>query len=341
MQKITFMCELPAPYGGVTVKNQLLLDTIFNDIENINVIDFCKVKRNPLNAVPVFAQMIWAFLRKDTVVYGFGSKSRLKIALTIQKLLAGKSNLHKCVNIVMGGRIAHDIAEDPFYEKLLKQLKINLVETQEMKAALHNKGLTNVAVFPNPKPQARSRMPKESDGLLKCVFFSRICKEKGVDYIISEFNEMTDHEATLDFFGPIDSEIKERFMSFVENHSNVRYCGVFDSAKNDIYGELNKYDVLLFPTTWPGEGVPGILVEAKMAGIVPIVSDWKYNSEIVIDNKEGIVLENLDAGTLVDTLTELNKDRAILKKLKMGSFLSRERYAIETYVEYISNLIAN
>lgn len=93
--------------------------------------------------------------------------------------------------------------------------------------------------------------------------------------------------------------------------------------------ELRKYDILLFPTKWEIEGVPGILVEGKIAGLAEIVSDKSYNAELIHDNKEGIVLHENSVDDLVETLVTLNNDKETLLRLKKGSpdsaelFLSR------------------
>ena len=94
----------------------------------------------------------------------------------------------------------------------------------------------------------------------------------------------------IDIYGHIVDDFKEKFEKFIDENNNVTYQGVFDATKNNVYEKLHEYDILLFPSRWKGEGVPGILIESKMAGIVPIVSDHLYNSEIVLNNIEGIVL---------------------------------------------------
>ena len=93
MERVTFLCELPPPFGGVTVKNQLILDAVVRSSDAVQVVDFCEIKRNPIKAISVFARMVSAFIRKDTIVYGFGSHSRLKQALTLQKSIGGKGSL--------------------------------------------------------------------------------------------------------------------------------------------------------------------------------------------------------------------------------------------------------
>lgn len=330
MERVTFLCELPPPFGGVTIKNQLILDTVVRPSDIVRVVDFCEIKRNPIKAFSVFARMVSAFAQKDSIVYGFGSHSRLKQALTLQKSIGGKGSLDKTVNVIMGGRFQEYVKADPQLNSLLSFIKLNLVETKGMQEAFKTFGLHNTEVFPNARLADKSRTPITHDGELRCVFFSKICEDKGVDYILSEFEDVAG--ITVDFYGHIDSGIKDRFDSFISTHSNATYKGVFDAAKNDVYAELSKYDVLLLPTKWKGEGVPGILVESKMAGITAIVSNMNYNAEIVLDSVEGIVLEDLEKGSLRKAVELLAVDRDRLMTLKEGAYQSRSRYAMESYI---------
>lgn len=333
MKRVTFLCELPPPFGGVTVKNQLILDTVVRSSDAVQLVDFCEIKRNPIKVASVFFKMVNAFARKDSIVYGFGSNLRLRHALTLQKLIGGKESLSKTVNVIMGGRFQEYVNADSKLKNLLSAIKLNLVETKGMQEAFKKIGLQRTAVFPNARLADKSRIPVSHDSALRCVFFSKICEDKGVDYILSEFENV--EGVTVDFYGHIAGEIKDRFESFINTHSYANYKGVFDVAKNDVYAELSQYDILLLPTKWKGEGVPGILVESKMAGITAIVSDMNYNAEIVNDGVEGIVLNNLEKGSLYNAVMLLSDNRDKLMTLKVGAYQSRSRYAMESYIEIL------
>jgi glycosyltransferase involved in cell wall biosynthesis len=333
MERVIFLCELPPPFGGVTVKNQLIVDTVISSNDAVQIVDFCEIKRKPLKAIFVFARMVSAFARKNSIVYGFGSHSRLKQALTLQKLIGGRLSLEKTVNVIMGGRFQEYVKEDSKLKSLLSSIKLNLVETKGMQEAFKELSLQNADVFPNARLTGRSRTPVTHDGELRCVFFSKISEDKGVDYILSELDGV--EGITVDFYGHIDSGIKDRFEIFINDHNYAHYNGVFDATKEDVYAELSKYDVLLLPTKWRGEGVPGILVESKMAGITAIVSNMNYNAEIVQDGAEGIVLEDLKKGSLFKAVESLASDKDRLTRLKEGSYQSRSRYAMESYIKIL------
>ncbi len=165
---------------------------------------------------------------------------------------------------------------------------------------------------------------------LECVFFSRISPEKGVDVVLGAARRLAD--INFSFYGQIDDSYSRAFLENVDMLKNVRYRGVFDSVANDPVKELNKYDLHLFPTRWPNEGVPGVLVETKMAGVPSIVSNICHNVELVRDGVEGVVLDECSVDCLVDAIEYLDAKPAMLNRLKEGALASSERFYIDRYV---------
>ena len=92
---------------------------------------------------------------------------------------------------------------------------------------------------------------------------------------------------------------------------------------------------ILFPTKWDIEGVPGILVEGKIAGLAEIVSNKSYNAELVRNGIEGIVLGDNSAADLAVAIQQLDENRKALSTLKAGSRSSAEQYFIENYISAI------
>lgn len=339
MSKITFLCELPPPFGGVTVKNQVLLKKVLPPNYNYNVIDFCAVKRNKLFITAIIPRMLLAFARKDIIIYGFGSYSRLFSTLSVQKLIGGKKSLSKTINVVMGGNCYSYVKNSSKRLRLLKMLRENLVETSKIKDDFLSIGLNNTCVYPNVRPSDRAVEPAEHGDILRCVFFSKVCVEKGMRYISSEFENLKGCQVILDIYGHIAPNFEGELEALVKSHNNISYKGVFDSVNHNVYKLLNGYDVLLLPTSWIGEGIPGILIEAKMSGITCVVSDFNYNKEVINNDRDGIVLNDLQAGTLSKVLRELSTNKGLLKALKQGSFESKDKYAAEVYTDFFDALL--
>ena len=167
---------------------------------------------------------------------------------------------------------------------------------------------------------------------------SRIDTEKGVFKIIDAFNKLEKNLYSIDFYGPIDLEIKDEFEKKV-NKSNIRYNGILDSSKEEIYQIINKYDILLFPTEHIGEGYPGILAEAKIAGIPILTSKFRYSNEIVNHLEDGFIMQDNTSEEIDKVLRNLYKDINTLEYLRYNSFISGDKCFIDNYIDEIMDYV--
>lgn len=323
----------PPPYGGVTVKCKLFSTMLEKRGTSVSEIDLYEISRHKARAASVIWHCISAFRTGNPIVYCSDSQ-RLRAMLKLQSLFPG--SIGNTTVLAVGGTFHNIVANHKSFCAVLKKVKGIWVETEGMKEKLTEMGFSNVSVFPNPKPEAGScpPVPSAPGQPLRLVFFSQISREKGVDDIIQMVELLRERDISyhIDFFGHVVPEIKERFHAFVAQNANVDYCGVFDSTKSSVYKKLNGYDILLFPTHWANEGVPGILVEAKMAGLAVIASDRNFNAEIIQEDRdEGFIIREDYPREMAELVNRCAKDRALVNRMKEGSFHSRKRYALEEY----------
>ena len=83
-----------------------------------------------------------------------------------------------------------------------------------------------------------------------------------------------------------------------------------------------------FPTKWDTEGVPGILVEGKIAGLAEIVSNRSHNAELIADGIDGMVLYQNTSCELVKVIKELDNNDVLLQRMRLNSKKSGEKYYI-------------
>jgi len=131
---------------------------------------------------------------------------------------------------------------------------------------------------------SRARAPlslsEEKPYAKKFIFIGFIHEDKGVDYLL-EASEILGEEYTIHLYGPIKME---KYKTLSSKH----YKGVL--ASEDILPTISKYDVLVLPTFYEGEGYPGVIIEAYSVGIPVISTDWKSIPEIVKNNVTGILV---------------------------------------------------
>lgn len=80
---------------------------------------------------------------------------------------------------------------------------------------------------------------------------------------------------------------EQRVENYAKSSNNVEFLGVLEP--DDVQRELNKADIFMFLSKYPGEGFSNALVEAMGAGLPCLVTDWAANADM-IENKGGFVI---------------------------------------------------
>ena len=168
--------------------------------------------------------------------------------------------------------------------------------------------LTNFRVFDDSISLNRPITKKE----LSCVYFSRICENKGIlDLItaVKRVNEKQGLHICVDIYGDIQFDDKKEFLELMDK--NICYCGTIDQKES--YSTLSKYDLFVLPTKYYGEGTSGALVESLIAGTPVLVSNYSQSKELVIENYNGFFFDLADLGSLEQKLKDiyLRKDQLL------------------------------
>lgn len=331
--KVRYIGNFPPPYGGVTIKNALLFDMLSQDL---SVIRLKESKRIP-KKLNHFINMLLALVSRVPLAIGVSAAGGTSRLLTRLLYVFNRRIMRKSLYFMMGGLEAKRIAGNPKEIEWYRSYRKIYVETKTMMQCLNDAGLTNVGWFPNcrHKPEKEMQVSDNRQQPLKCVFFSLIQPMKGTEEILAAAKQLPEVEFT--FWGHISPEYREVFLSKIEKYPNAQYLGVFSGSNAEVFAELARHDVLLLPTKWKTEGVPGVLAEAKISGIPAIVSNLCYNAEIVEDGVNGVVLSENTENALAAAIAAYNADRELLYTHKKDALKSAEKYYAETYQVDILN----
>jgi glycosyltransferase involved in cell wall biosynthesis len=335
-----YLGGFPPPYGGVTIKNKLIFEETLTYLD-IHQSKFYQSKSKFNKLIGLIREII----EKDNIfIIGLSNGSLIKLTVLFVVLLR-KSLMKNAVVMVMGGTLDQKIKDSKRLVRYFSYYKMIYVETESMKLTMNKYGLNNVEIFPNCRKRRFTGSDNKNniDGNIKCVYFSLISKEKGADIVIDAARILDKKKVNyeVDFYGHIEEEYAEEFEHAI-NNDRIKYKGIFKpKGQDDVYDKLKEYDILLFPTRWKNEGVPGVIVESKIAGITSIVSDINYNSEIVINNKTGVVLYENNSHYLSDAIEVLYNNKDLLKKLKLNALESSEKYYIDNYIHQLVSKITS
>ena len=289
------------PTNGVTMKNQLFEMRFKELFDEVNSIDTWGISKKPWVIFQIINALI--FNKKAKFVLSGG----LAVRHVVNFLYFFKMK-RDVFFWVAGGNINNAIKAGLYNENALKRLNAIIVQGKCMATELNEMGYANAVYVPNSKPVVfkptlQNRNPEKP---FKFVFLSRVHPDKGCDDIISSVKALNleggQNRFEVDFYGPLFDSYKKSFLSQIENIANISYRGFLNLTETKGYEMLSEYDAMLFPTFWKGEGFPGIILDAYIAGLPVIASDWNLNREVIEDHKSGIFIPVHDTKALIDAM---------------------------------------
>jgi glycosyltransferase involved in cell wall biosynthesis len=217
---------------------------------------------------------------------------------------------------------------------ILKRADLYLAQTKEQVVMARTHGV-EVRWFPTSRPKREQFQSHEDRSCTRFIFCSHIKPSKGIFELIDAVENLG-KDVVVDVYGPFRDGLGE---DVFRTCRIVKYCGVL--SPEQVAPTLERYDALLFPTYFEGEGYPGIIIEAYQAGIPVITTRWRSVPDIVHE-RSGILVPPKDAVALSQAIRSLVDDKVRWQYLKAGAIENGERYALEfwgqRFVEFCAAL---
>ena len=250
----------------------------------------------------------------------------------------------KILYFVIGGWLVEYLETKPMHRWMLKQIYGIFPETQLMCDTLYRKyKLSNTELFPNFRFVSFVPTEYHENGKLRIVFVARINKMKGLDTIFLLADYIRDKykggNILVDFYGPIYKPDKEYFYNKLKEYDFISYKGELQPAS--INGIVSTYDVMLLPTHYYTEGLPGSVLDAYMSGIPIIVSKWKHAEEFVEDKKTGFIIpfEN-GIEELKSIINSLYENPMMLSEMKKNAYKASSKYTSDSAWNIVKKYIS-
>ena len=311
---------------GQTVKTRDVYRLVKEQLEEYSVdyFDTQGLKKNKLLVFKMFSKVVHC----NTLFY-LPAQNNLRVFFPIIFILSLLFRF-KIHYFVVGGWLTEYLTSLPAHRFMLYRIDGIHVETVRLKTDLESHyNFKNVDIFPNFRFFKYNPHPTES-AKLRIVFMARIMKQKGLDWIFDLADYIVDNgfndRYSITFFGQIAEEDRIYFEEHVRKYDFVEYHGSLQPEA--IHETLSKYDVLLLPTHFYTEGLPGSVVDAYISGIPVIVTEWKHAREFVDDGLCGYIVpfENGER-QMIDRVVALERDRSALMQMKKNALAKREEFA--------------
>lgn len=301
-------------FDGQTIKTINLYKELSQKYgkENIIISDTYFIKRNPFK----FILNLRHNVKKVDNVIILPAQRGIKVIAPLLNFLNRKKNF-KIHYVVIGGWLPDVTANNKKLEKNLKKIDYIYVETTNTIKRLKKMGFSNLCQMNNFKSLSVSKKNYNfNNQRLNCCIFSRIEYLKGINDAIDAINEVnlkSNKKIYLDLYGKIKDEYKEELQSKINNSKYVSYKGIINSDKS--VETIENYDLLLFPTLYYTEGIPGTIIDSYFAGVPILSSRWENFADVIDENNTGLGYEFKNREELEKKLIEILNGEHNLKRM--------------------------
>ena len=319
------------PIGGETAKNQALVAEL-GKYCHVTALDFYRNKQRPW----VYVQAAWALLSQPSAcVILSTSAGNIYPLLKAFQLFGIRRNV---IHWIVGGEFDRLVMDGRFDVDVLNVASHHLAQSHQMVERLTSCGVKNVSYIVNFRNIDYTPVPpnERQDRKTRFVFMSRIMREKGVADILTAVASLNvqslQDRFTVDFYGRKDETYQTEFEQAVAALPNVAYRGMLDLRRAEGYATLASYDAMLFPTYHPSEGIAGAIIDAYMAGIPVVATDWGHNTEIVEDGVSGLIVPTHNVDVLAQTMSDIIEGRTDLSHLSAGARNKAQEHRAENVI---------
>lgn len=306
--------------GGVQVRNQYFLEFLQNNSNKVEFYDTWN-KNQIISICQIIIKILKNKKSKIILSLSFNGVYPLTKILVLLKL---KRNIFYWT---VGGDVANLMKRTNY--NIFNYYNNIIVQAEYIKNDLVLLGLNRTLVVPNFKPITYfPKNNKRQNQNIKFVFLSRLIKEKGIQLIIDAAKMIEKTNFEIVFYGKPTLDYDEKFFKNL-NMPNIKYQGFLDLREKESLDILASYDVMLFPTFFSGEGFPGVLIDAFIAGLPVIASDFHANPEVIDDGIDGVLILANDKDDLAKAMTNFINGAYDLESMKIAAREKSKLYQIE------------
>jgi len=381
MQKINIILlgSYPPPYHGSSIYLRGLTDLLLkdgdfkvyivdssdkkNDISNMGKIDFSNVY---FSLKALFSLTFILILKKIDILYVPISQNKLAylrdgIAVILGKVFRTKVIIH------LHGSYFLEFYEksSSFYKKFIdftmKSSAGTIVLGNNLRYIFENWFSDNqIFVLPNFVEDHIKSMNSQNNiyhngKLLKLTYLGNIVESKGILQVINAVEELLENGNDIllqiigkfgkdPFTGMQEDKIKNIIIDIVNKYpERIKYLGQITDIKTKFYVLKNETDIFIFPSWYPVEGQPLVIIEAMQCGL-PIISTKNCGAieETVIEGYNGILVEKRNVKQLVNAIEVLIKNEQLRKRMGENSRkLYEENFTPEKHLSKFKAIVKN
>lgn len=311
---ILFLGKLPPPYIGPSVACQIILNSKLKDEFNLIHIDLSDHRDISTLGKIDFGNFYLAFkqyyslyknLRKhrDAMVYVPAGQTTVGYTRDAVFIVLAKLFGRKVITHLRGGNFLKWYNSAPGFAKWIVR-KVHPKVNAQIVLGNNLRHLfnwlipdKNIHVIPNGGNYTIPPVAKSGEKV-RILYLGNFIGTKGVLETLYSIDYLKDIVDKIEFVFAgswRDDETRKAFLQFKEEHPELPITMAGSVSGNPKFELLAGSDIFVFPTYYPNEGHPWVIVEAMAAGLPVITTDHAAISESVKENENGFLVEKKSA----------------------------------------------
>ncbi len=182
---------------------------------------------------------------------------------------------------------------------------------------------------------------KPHNNVVSILFLGRLTKAKSIETLLKAVSQIKENSKGLIFRVTIVGEgnLKQRLVKLTKK-LKIENIVTFIGEQKKVYEFYKKADIFILPSIWEGFGI--VILEAFRAKLAVIASDIEGPSELIQDNKNGLLFEPKNHIQLAEKMKLLIENKTLRESLaEEGYNTFTADFHINTYVKKLEELYLN
>ena len=202
----------------------------------------------------------------------------------------------------------------------------------------------DVLFCPNGIPGGNAPAAKASWEVPQILFLSNMLVEKGVLVLLDALQDLRARGVRFrcDMVGGETTEIDSSLLEEALQTRSLQECVSYRKRRVGAEKEafLAEADIFVFPTFYPNECFPLVLLEAMAHGLPCVSTDEGAITDIIDDGATGLIVKKRDPADLAEKIETLLKDASLRRRMgATGRKKYEEQFTFEGFEQRFTNCL--
>jgi len=320
--KILLISPTSKGIGGIAQHVQGLSQFLTHQNHKVDILSSENTFTIPVKGLKNPSFMLSSFLKtklmkKNDIVHAHNIPAALAMKNSSGKKILSLHGIYSKQITQLHGKI-YSKASKTYEDNALKSADAITVVSKEAYDYYSKKGFDVVQI---PNAIDSTFFPKKAIKKFEnqIIYAGRLSKEKGVD-ILLQLAKVLPSKYNLIILGSGTEENNVR--NVANSKTNVHYLGY--QSKQDTISLIRGSDLLVQPSLM--EGLSSTLLEAMSCETCVVASDVGGNSEIIENDKTGMLIKHNNHKELLDVILDLMKNNEKRSKLAAAGLKATDKY---------------